>query len=280
MLKTVSVITPTYNRENELMKSIQTVIDQTYKGYIEIIIIDDSKKSLKKKIEEEFSEILHSSSNRHINYIHKAKKEGAPLARNRGIKESKGEYIAFLDDDDMWIPDKLEKQVDLLEKHKDVALVICYSLDKRFGHERVGKPPEIITHEMVLKSFNLSSSSSYLVRKKAIEQLGGFDISLPSAQEYDLAIRLSKDHKIRCIPEVLMIQHATKGQISENWNRKIKGLIAIYHKHGKDYSSISFIDGMANHVKFLGMLGLFIMGYFVGNKIYNIIIPAKEIYET
>jgi hypothetical protein len=98
---------------------------------------------------------------------------------------------------------------------------------------------------------------------------------LPSAQEYDLAIRISKEYKIQCVPEVLMIQHSTEGQISENWNRKIKGLIAIYSKHGKEYNSISKL----NHVKFVGMLGLFSMGYLVGNKIYNVIIPMKERYE-
>jgi len=278
MLKKVSVIIPTYNRESELMKSIQTVMDQTYKGDIEIIIIDDSKKSLKQKIEREFPETRHK--NRHINYIHKAKKEGAPLARNIGIKEAIGEYIAFLDDDDLWKSNKIEKQADLLEKNKDVALVICYSLDKRFGQERVGKPPEMITHEMVLKSFNLSSSSSYLVRKTVLDELGGFDTTLPSAQEYDLAIRLSKQYEVRCVPEVLMIQYETKGQISENWNRKIKGIIAIYKKHSQDYDSIGFVDGMKNHMKFVGMLALFSMGFVIGNKIYSVIIPMKERYEA
>jgi len=277
MQKKVSVIIPTYNRESELMKSIQTVMDQTYKGDIEIIIIDDSKKSLKQKIDKYFSKTLHKD--RQINYIHKAKKEGAPLARNIGIKESNGEYIAFLDDDDLWEPGKIEKQAVLLDKNNDVGLVICYSLDKRFGQERIAKPPEIITHEIVLKSFNLSSSSSYLVRKTVLDELGGFDITLPSAQEYDLAIRLSKQYEVRCVPEVLMIQYETKGQISENWNRKIKGIIAIYKKHSRDYGSIGFVDGMKNHMKFVGMLALFSMGFVIGSKIYSVIVPMKERYE-
>ena len=178
------------------------------------------------------------------------------------------------------MPKKIEKQTELLDKNKDVALVVCYSLDKRFGRERVNKPPEVITHELILKSFNLSSSSSYLVRKAALDKLGGFDITLPSAQEYDLAIRLSKQYKIRCVPEILMIQHKTKDQISENWKRKIKGIIAIYKKHSRDYDSISFIDGMKNHMKFVGMLALFSMGFIIGNRIYSVIIPMKERYEA
>ena len=275
-MKKVSAIIPTYNRPVELMRSIKTVLDQTYQGDIEIIIIDDSEKSQQDNIDKEFSSVLIKAKNRSINYIHKAKKEGSPLARNIGIQKANGDFIAFLDDDDLWLPEKIEKQVLLLEKDISVALVVCYSLDKRFGHERINKPPKSISHEIILKGFNLSSSSSYIVRKSAVEKIGGFDISLPSAQEYDLAIRLSTEYHVQCVPEVLMVQHSTEGQISENWNRKIKGLIAIYSKHSRDYSSTSIM----NHLKFIGMLGLFSMGYLVGNKIYNVIIPMKERYEV
>ncbi len=280
MAKKVSVIIPTYNRPNELMCSIRTVLDQSYPGDMEILIIDDSKESLKQKIDKTFSEILKKKKNRHIIYIHNAKKEGAPKARNLGIEKSTGEYLAFLDDDDIWLPEKTEKQVDLMKKHKNTALVICYSLDKRFGRERVSKSPELITHSMILKAFNLSSSSSYLVGKKVLQEIGGFDISLPSAQEYDIAIRISKKYEVRCVPEMLMIQNETKGQISENWNRKIKGMIAIYNKHTYDYRSISFLDGIKNHIKLLGMLYLFSIGYLVGNRIYSIITLMKERYEV
>lgn len=279
-MKKVSAIIPTYNRSKELLKSIKTVLDQSYKGEIEIIIIDDSKESQQKIINEKFSEIIKNSKNRTINYIHKAKKEGSPVARNIGIKEAKGEYIAFLDDDDEWLPEKIEKQVEIMEKYKDVGLVVCYSLDKRFGRERTNKPTDEISHGNILKAFNLSSSSAYLVKREAIEKEDGFDISLPSAQEYDLAIRISKHYKVRCAPEILMIQNETKGQISENWNRKIKGLIAIYQKHGHKYNSISFFDGILNKVKFLGMLGLFSIGHLIGNRIYAVIIPIKEKYEV
>jgi glycosyltransferase involved in cell wall biosynthesis len=269
MVKTASVVIPTYNRPKVLMQSIKTVLNQTYKGNIEIIIVDDSKESLKKKIDEEFAKTL--NKNREIHYIHNAKKEGAPKARNLGIRKAKGEYLAFLDDDDIWVPEKIEKQVKIMEKNKEVALVICHSLDKRFGDERINKPPENITHEMILKSFNLSSTSSYLIRKNILKEIGGFDISLPSAQEYDLAIRISKNHQVYCVPEMLMIQNATEGQISEDWNRKIKGLISIYHKHGHDYNSISIIGGVMNCIKFVGMLALFSMGFLIGNKIYRVI---------
>jgi len=275
MKKTISVLIPTYNREKELYQSIKTVIDQTYKGNIEIVIIDDSKESLKENIEKNFSRLLKKKGNIKINYIHKAKKEGSPLARNIGIEKSKGEYIAFLDDDDLWLPEKLEKQAKILDENEKVALVVCNSLDKRFGRERISRPLKMVSHELILKSFNLSSSSTYLIRKSAIEKVGGFDISLPSAQEYDLAIRISKIKDVKCVDEVLMIQNATDGQISENWNKKIRGLLSVYNKHKKDYNSVSIF----NTIKLVGILGLYMTGFLIGNKIYGVIIPFKERYE-
>jgi len=274
MKKKISVVIPTYNREKELLQSIKTVINQTYKGIIEIVIIDDSKESSENKIENNFSKIL-KKGKRKIKYIHKAKKEGSPLARNIGIEESEGKYIAFLDDDDLWLPEKLEKQAKILDQNEKVGLVVCNSLDKRFGKERVSKPLMIASHELILKSFNLSSSSSYLVRKSTLEKVGGFDISLASAQEYDLAIRISKIKDVKCVDEVLMIQNATEGQISENWNRKIKGLLSVYTKHKEDYNSVSIF----NTIKLVGILGLYMIGFLIGNKIYSVIIPFKEKYE-
>ncbi len=278
-MKTVSVVIPTYNRKQELFRSIQTVLDQTYNGKIELVIIDDSKESLKQSIQKEFSQQLKNKSHRTITYIHKAKKEGAPLARNIGIQKATGEFIAFLDDDDEWMPDKTEKQVAFLDQDPQMGLVICYSIDKRFDQERVNKIPQTVSHEHILKAFNLSSSSSYLVRKDVLEDLNGFDITLPSAQEYDLAIRLSERYRVQCVPEVLMIQNATKGQISENWNRKIKGILALYSKHHHRYRHLGFKGMMMNHAKTIGLLKLFFLGHFVGNRIYSLLTPMKEVYE-
>lgn len=275
MSETISVIIPTYNRTVELLQSIKTVLEQDYKGIVEIVIVDDSKESFKPTIDKNFSDFLKKHKNREINYIHNASKEGAPKARNLGIKKAKGEYIAFLDDDDLWKSEKLSKQAKVLDENKKVALVVCSSLDKRFGRERISRPPISPTHDLVLKSFNLSSTSSYLVRKKVLVDAGYFDVNLPSAQEYDLAILISKKHDVRSVDEVLMIQNETKGQISENWGRKIRGLMAVYSKHRKTYNSSSFF----NVVKLGGMLLLYFMGFFIGNRIYSIIIPFKERYE-
>ena len=240
----VSVVIPTIpSRSKFLQRAIDSVNKQTYSN-IELVVVN----------------------------------EGLPatVQRNIGIKRSHGDFIAFLDDDDTWLREKIQAQMKVMEEHPDCPLVICFSSDLRFKNARVNRTPELITHKMLLKSFNLSSTSSYLVRKCSLECLEGnpFDASLRSAQEYDLAIRISKYHDVRCVPEILMIQHSTEGQISEDWDRKIDGVNAIAKKYKDEYD---FVD----RVKTLGVVNLFRIAKIpgVGNKIYKIIIPLKGFYE-
>lgn len=266
----ISVVIPTYNRPELLKMAIKTVLDQTYKN-LEILVIDDASNVNNQKIIDYFDD------SRIIFFKNKTRKGGG-YSRNVGIKNANGRFIAFLDDDDEWMPKKLEEQLKAFDD-SNVSLVTCYSLDKRFGKERVSKPPENIDYSYLLKSFNLSSTSSYIVRKEVLDKIGYFDVDLPSAQEYDLALRMSKYYKIKTIPEILMIQNASKGQISENWSKKIKGVMAIYRKYGVEYKTLGIKDCILNHIKVVGMTGLFFLGYIFGRKIHNIIVPVKESHE-
>jgi hypothetical protein len=115
--------------------------------------------------------------------------------------------------------------------------------------------------------------------RRLLEHPQVFDISLPSAQEYDLAIRLSRKWKIRTVPEILMIQNASEGQISENWSKKIRGILALWIKNGRDYRILGIKGCILNHLKNIGIIILFFFGFIFGNKMYKIIIPIKRIYE-
>jgi len=270
MYDLISVVIPTYNRQKYLSKAIQTVLNQTYSNF-EIIIVDDAST-------QDNSKLIESFKNERIKYLKNSKKMGAPYSRNIGIKNAKGRFIAFLDDDDEWKKNKLEKQIKAFDE-EDIGLVICYSLDKRFGRERISKPPQEITHKQLLKSFNLSSTSTYVVRKTVFENIDGFDVNLASAQEYDLAIRISKKYKVKTIPDVLVIQNSSDGQISENWGKKIRGILALYTKHSREYKILGVKGCAMNHAKNIGILFIFLLGFLIGNKIYKIIIPIKELYE-
>jgi len=236
----VSAVIPTVpKRKKQLDLALRSVNEQNYTD-IETVVVNDSSIS-------------------------------APEARNRGIRMSNGEFVAPLDDDDTWKQTKTEKQIEVMNRNPDCPLVICWSRDLRFGGDRIAKPPEVITHKMIIKSFNLSSTSAYLIRKKFLEK-ELFDLSLHSGQEYDLAIRLSKYGDIRCVQEVLMVQNASEGQISENWSKKIKGIIGIYSKYHNEYTFLG-------HIKTVALLFMFSLGFIFGNKIYCVLRPAKEFYE-
>lgn len=235
----VSVVIPCYSKQEEfLSRAVQSVKAQTYKN-IEIIIVNDDSIS-------------------------------APEARNRGILKAQGEYIAFLDADDEWEKDKIKLQVEYMIKNPNCALCICWSWDKRFGMSRVSMPKSDPSYGDLLKSFNLSSTSSYLCKNTPSIW---FKEKLASGQEYDLALRLASwGYDIHCIERILMIQNATPGQISTNWGKKIRGQFQFYHNWHHAFEPIS-------HLKTLGLLFLFTLGYVFGNRIYKVITIAKEMYE-
>ncbi len=104
---TVSVIIPTYNRAHLLGRAIESVLDQTYQDF-EIIVVDDASA-------DETEEVVKSFGDDRINHIRHQKNKGGSAARNTGIKAARGEFIAFLDSDDEWVPKKLEKEIDRLQ---------------------------------------------------------------------------------------------------------------------------------------------------------------------
>lgn len=104
----VSIIMPSWNTENYIAESIQSVIDQTYKNW-ELIIVDDCST-------DNTDEVVRAFNDQRIKYLKNEKNSGAALTRNRALKEARGEWIAFLDSDDLWVPEKLEHQINFMKK--------------------------------------------------------------------------------------------------------------------------------------------------------------------
>ena len=115
----VSIIMPSWNTEKFIAESIQCVIDQSYKNW-ELIIVDDCSSDHTDEIVAPFL-----SDNR-IKYLHNEKNSGAAITRNKALREAQGEWIAFLDSDDLWMPDKLEKQIGLMTEHNYVLSYTNY----------------------------------------------------------------------------------------------------------------------------------------------------------
>lgn len=262
----VSVIIPTKNRERELKRAIESVLDQSYLNF-EIIIVDNSDTNYKSTINLFFDVWRYDKSK--VRYFYN-NELNVVSARNFGIRQSKGQYIAFLDDDDVWLSDKIEKQ--LKEFEENTNLVVCWVDDRRFGKGYVVKYPNKLYIKDVLKRFNLASTSAYMFRAKFLkEQM--FDESFPSAQEYELAIRSVVSFPVKCVQEVLAVQNRSEYQITRDWKKKKLGLKLLLNKYKYLYP-INNIWGY--RIKFFGLQCLYSFAYLVGDRIYKIIIPLKR----
>lgn len=196
----ISVVIPTYARPTNLIRAIESVLNQTYSA-IEIIVVDDN--GLGTPYQEETERLLCDYIlNDKIKYItHEVNKNGS-AARNTGFRASQGEYVAFLDDDDEFLPAKLQMQVDVLMT-LDTSWGGCYCdtcLIDKDGNKRVYpcKKSGDLTADMLLEKafFN---TSTLLLRRKVIEELDGFDESYNRHQDWEFLIRFFRKYKLKLI---------------------------------------------------------------------------------
>ena len=224
-LPTVSVIIPTYNRAHLVGRAIHSVLNQTYQDF-ELIVVDDGST-------DNTEEVVKSFNNERIKYIKHEKNKGGSAARNTGIKDSKGEYIAFLDSDDEWLEEKLKKQVEVFQ-NKDSRVGIVYvnfSIVNEKG-ESVGKkqgPKGLIFREL-LNSNCVGTTSSVVVRRECFKKVGGFDETLPSCQDWDMWLRLARHYEFDFIPEELLKYFQHENRIGTNPEAAIVGRKAILRK--------------------------------------------------
>lgn len=231
----VSVVIPTLvGREELLERAVESARRQTYPN-IEIVVVDEGL--------------------------------SAPVQRNIGITRAKGDFIAFLDDDDEWLPEKIELQMKKMLQYPDCPICICYSRGKH-----IWKPKSTIGRDDLI-TFNLSPTSTFLAQRHYLQSIGGFDESLPSQQEYDLAIRITKNSKvIRCVQKILVIHHGSDGQISHNMKSQVHGALKITQKHHQHY-------GFYGYLKAIGLLTILTFDYVIGVNAEKIIRYLKDIYE-
>ncbi len=195
----VSVIIPTYNRADLLGRAIQSALDQTYQK-IEIIIVDDASN-------DNTEEIVRKFHNKNVVYIRHNCNKGGGAARNAGIIASNGEYIAFLDDDDEWLNDKLEKQIETIKTlSSEWGGIYCgfYRITgKKSKAVEVFKNGNLKT-EVLREKLDIGSSSTLLFIKKIILEIGLFDETFERNQDFELLIRFFRKYKLFSLKEPLV----------------------------------------------------------------------------
>lgn len=249
MKKLVSVIIPTYKRAHALIKAIESVKKQTYL-YWEIIVVDDNEplgvdRRLTADLMQQFV------NDKQIHYVPHDKNMGACQARNTGLVKAQGEYVAFLDDDDLWVETKLDIQVTALSEH---GADICYSdmFQEYKGLRRYFScvDDDDLYYSLLKQGFGICTSS-LLISTAAIRSIDGFDNSLPSMQDYDLLLRLSKKYKAVRIAQPLITYQLADDGISCNPVNKSNGHRAIITKYEAEYLSLGLNKGLARQYESL-----------------------------
>jgi len=232
----VSIVIPTYNRADFLPKAMQSVLNQTYRDW-EMIIVDDGST-------DNTEEVVKGYKESGIRYIAHKSNLGISAARNTGIKNSKGKYIALLDSDDEWFPEKLSCQMKIFQE-KDLKYgVVCTSGymikdDKVISVKAI--PNDLDDFYKIFLFKNVIWSSSVLIRKECFEKLGLFDEHLKSCEDWEMWIRISKYYKFIFLKTPFITYLIHPGQISENLSAKIEARKRILLKYQEELKSRKFL---------------------------------------
>jgi glycosyltransferase involved in cell wall biosynthesis len=230
----ISVVIPTYNRANLITDALESVLQQSYRP-VEVIVVDDASEDNTRRVVEAWDLVNNLSSVFTLRYIQQAKL-GGNAARNRGIEEATGELIAFLDSDDTWHTEKLEKQAAYFTE-SSVGAVYCGVQHKDFTTGNILEPsgrlyPQgYLLEEMLVRDVT-AQTSAYIVRKPVFEKVGCFDTDLLARQDWDMWIRIACDFKIACVPELLVDFREHAGERTASYPQKeINGYRAIRKKY-------------------------------------------------
>lgn len=239
----VSVIIPVYNGEKYLRDAIGSVLAQTYTDF-ELIVVDDGSTDRSGRIvREEFG---------HVAQYHYQPNGGSAKARNSGVKASRGRYIAFLDADDLWMPEKLALQVPVLDTRPEIGLVHSdvEQVDPAGRHVRVWKNSgRMDAYARRLVKGHVIAAYASLVRREILERVGGFDEDFPAAAYEDLefSIRVGQVCEIYCVDRPLA-KHRDHGEsASSDEERGLRNRALFVEKmvsrFGDDRAHRRFLSG-------------------------------------
>ena len=226
----VSVIIPTYNRSQFLAGALTSVLGQSYKD-LEILVIDDGGT-------DDAVAVIAGFHGAPIRYLRHDRRRGRAASRNTGILQTTGEYIAFLDDDHEWYPEKLMRQMQcMLASPAEVGGVYtgCFVIERSSAKIRDQVVPAVRgdVHSALLAGNCLGSASSMLMRRTCIEEAGGFDEGFPSFFDYDLWLRMARKYQFEYIREPLLKYYLDGDEIGSSSDAFACGLELMFKKYGE-----------------------------------------------
>lgn len=217
----VSVIIPTYKRADKLKRAIESVCKQTYKN-IEVLVVNDNENN--DEFTKELLSLFETITDSRVELVFQERHINGAAARNAGIKKAKGEFVAFLDDDDIWADNKIQRQIDafelLDESYGAVSTLFSSFLDNKIISKSIPYKDGYIWENILLRRCDVTTCS-IMIRHEALDETGYFDESLKRHQEIQLLSFLSKKYKIYLLKEYLLFVDAW-GENNPNSDRIIK----------------------------------------------------------
>jgi glycosyltransferase involved in cell wall biosynthesis len=233
----VSVVIPTFNRPRELLRAVRSVLAQDFAD-MEMLVVDDNPPD---SDERRLTRAALDGADPRVRHLETPGSFGGAGARNVGIQAARGAFVAFLDDDDEWLPGKLAAQLALFATLGDEYCSVdtgFFEIDERRNTTRVVLPAlrgDIFEDLLVKHKGRAPKLSSMMVRTAALKALGGFDEELPSRQDLDLYLRLARQWRFEFIPEPLVNKYIhDSGRISSVSANKIRGFELLYRKYLDD----------------------------------------------
>jgi len=196
----ITVIIPTYNRRVFLEKAVNSILKQTFKNF-ELIVVDDGSN-------DGTGELMQSFPDRRIRYFFQ-KNKGVSASRNKGIAQSKGDIIAFLDSDDFWKANKLEKQLSFMKSNFSLIThtqEVWYRQGNILNQKKKFRKSSGYLFEKSLEMCSISIST-VMMRKSVIDTIGLFDESLPACEDYDFWLRLTSKYPVHLLNEHLTVKN-------------------------------------------------------------------------
>ncbi|MFC4439732.1 MULTISPECIES: glycosyltransferase family 2 protein [Natrialbaceae] len=234
----VSVIIPTYNREETVSRAIDSVLAQTVEN-VEVVVVDDGST-------DDTEDVLESYDDERLRPVYHETNQGANVARNTGIEHARGKYVAFLDSDDEWRSEKLEAQLDLLEKRSaewvaaycDFMFELTSPVDRlrglaasvlsRADDQTQMEGGEELIGEILADNVHTGAGSTLLVRTDVAREVGGFDETLDRFQDPEFVLRILEVGKLAYVDEPLVVREETGTPPAETIRRADEQYLSLY----------------------------------------------------
>lgn len=246
-MESISVVIPTYNRDKLLSDAIDSVLSQTVTP-LEILVVDDGSTDSSASVLRSYGDKIR---------VIRQENSGVSVARNVGIRAARGSLIAFLDSDDVWLPDRLEQGMQCLERNAGVALVHSdVFLDSGGLRTRPRRGREKFSGYCYAQFFEESPAypilSTVMVRATAIKSIGCFDEKLRTSEDIDLWLRISRVYPFEFIDEPLVLRRIHEGNLTSEMSKFFVTDLIVYEKALSEDPSVLKLAGNSAYFKRLG----------------------------